>query len=138
MSMSNTGIIVAQKGNSKAAVALSSLIHGLYEMECYAIARFVAKENKPPSMVILAPNIEPDFECLFEVQVPFQEDIRKYRFPQLGVVKTISGKVLEEHRTLPSKELDDAMSDYVDSMDLMTAGRDADGYAFFSIRFIPN
>lgn len=127
MSMNNTGIIVAQKGNQRASVALSSFIHGLYEMECYALARFVPKENKPPVIVILAPNIEPDYECLFEVQVPFQEDVRKYRFPPLGVVKTISGKILEEHRTLPSKELDDAMSEYVDSMDLMTAGKDSDG-----------
>ncbi|KAJ5582505.1 hypothetical protein N7535_001125 [Penicillium sp. DV-2018c] len=118
--MSNTNVIIPQRGNDNAALALSSLIHSLYELESYAVARLVTKENKPPMSVLLAPSIEADYECLIEVQLPFAEDVRSYRFPPLDKIITVSGKVVTEHRNLPSATLKDAMSDYVDSMELIT------------------
>jgi ATP-dependent DNA helicase 2 subunit 2 len=84
----------------------------------------VVKENKPPVMVLLAPSIEPDYECLLEVQLPFAEDVRTYRFPPLDKVITVSGKVVTEHRNLPNKDLLDAMSEYVDSMELVDTDED--------------
>lgn len=77
------------------------------------------KENNPPLMVALAPSIEPEYECLFEVQLPFAEDVRAYRFPPLDKVITVSGKELKEHRNIPSDDLLDAMSKYVDNMELV-------------------
>jgi ATP-dependent DNA helicase 2 subunit 2 len=118
--MSNTNVIIAERANDAASLALSSLIHALYELESYAVARLVTKENKPPMLVLLAPSIEPDYECLIEVQLPFAEDVRSYRFPPLDKIITVSGKVVTEHRNLPSDSLKDAMSDYVDSMELET------------------
>lgn len=117
--MSTTNILIAQRANDTASLALSSFIHALFELECYAVARLVAKENKPPLMVLLAPSIEPDYECLLEVQIPFAEDIRTYRFPPLDKVITVSGKVVTEHRNLPNDDLANAMSKYVDSMELV-------------------
>ena len=73
MNMSNSNVIIAQKTNDKAALALSSLIHALFELDCYAIARLVIKDGKSPLIVLLAPSIEPDYECLLEVQLPFFE-----------------------------------------------------------------
>lgn len=67
--MSTTSVIVGQKGNSKAVVALSSLIHAMYETESYALVRFVKKKNAEPTMMVLAPEIDVDFECLIDVQV---------------------------------------------------------------------
>jgi ATP-dependent DNA helicase 2 subunit 2 len=122
--MSTTNIIIGQRGNDKSSLALSSFIHALFELECYAVARLVVKENKPPVMVLLAPSIEPDYECLLEVQLPFAEDVRTYRFPPLDRVITVSGKVVTEHRNLPNKDLLDAMSEYVDSMDLVVTDED--------------
>ncbi|CAG8339017.1 unnamed protein product [Penicillium salamii] len=116
--MSNTNVIISERGNDKASLALSSFIHALHEVESYAVARLVAKENRPPMIVLLAPSIEPDYECLIEVQLPYAEDVRYYRFPPLDKVVTISGKVLTEHRNLPDDSLKAAMSDYVDSMEL--------------------
>lgn len=116
--MSNTNIIIPQRANDKASLALSSFIHSLFELESYAVARLVTKEAKPPLIVLLAPSIEPDYECLIEVQVPFAEDVRSYRFPPLDKVVTVSGKVVIEHRNLPSESLQDAMNKYVDSMEL--------------------
>lgn len=118
--MSNTNVIIAERANDAASLALSSLIHALYELESYAVARLVTKENKPPMLILLAPSIEPDYECLIEVQLPFAEDVRSYRFPPLDKIITVSGKVVTEHRNLPSDNLKDAMSDYVDSMELET------------------
>ncbi|KAL8722577.1 MAG: hypothetical protein Q9225_000973 [Loekoesia sp. 1 TL-2023] len=127
MSMSGSNIVIAQKTNSKAIMALSSLIHTLFELESYAIARLVPKIDKPPVILLLAPSIDVDYECLLDVQIPFTEDVRSYKFPPLDRVVTISGKVIKEHRNLPSDTLSSAMSDYVDQMDLSTFGRDEDG-----------
>ncbi|OJJ51346.1 hypothetical protein ASPZODRAFT_127412 [Penicilliopsis zonata CBS 506.65] len=119
MHISNVNVIIAQRTNDKAILALSSFIHALFELDCYAVARLVVKENKAPLVVLLAPSIEPDYECLHEVQLPFAEDVRTYRFPPLDKVITVSGKVITEHRNLPNDALLDAMSEYVDSMELV-------------------
>jgi hypothetical protein len=127
--MSNTNVIIPQRANDKASLALSSLIHALFEQETYAVARLVTKEAKPPIVVLLAPSIEQDYECLIEATLPFAEDVRSYQFPPLDKVVTVSGKVITEHRNLPNEELQQAMSDYVDKMEL-----DGEEYAIFSSR----
>jgi len=66
--MSTTCVVVSQKGNRKAAMALSSLIHALYELDNYILARLVTKKDKPPVMMVMAPLIEPEFEALIDVQ----------------------------------------------------------------------
>lgn len=73
-------------------------------------------------MVLLAPNIEPDFECLLEVALPFTEDIRQYKFAPLDRVRTSRGDITEQHRYLPSVKLNEAMDSYMDAMDLDTLG----------------
>ena len=128
MAMSQSSIIVGAKGNTKAIMALSSLIHALDEVESYAVGRLVVKDGKGPLIVVLAPSIDPDFECLIQVELPFAEDVRSYQFPPLDKVITVSGKVLKEHRNLPSDALKEAMSDYVDQMDLSNYDHDDEGY----------
>jgi len=66
--MSTTCVVVPQKGNRKAAMALSSLVRALYELDNYILARLVTKKDKPPVMVVMAPLIEPEFEALIDVQ----------------------------------------------------------------------
>ena len=108
-------------------MALSSFVHTLYELDTCAIARFVPKPRKGPYLMLLSPGIEPDFECLIEVELPFAEDVRQYKFPPLDKIVTISGKTLTEHRNLPSKDLQSAMSNFIDKMDLSEFGVDDDG-----------
>ncbi|RMZ80226.1 hypothetical protein DV738_g2773, partial [Chaetothyriales sp. CBS 135597] len=115
MLMDNSNMLVAQKGNSKAAFALSSLIQALYIQESVAVARFVKKDLAEPQITLLSPLVEPDFECLIENVLPFAEDLRTYRFPPLDKVLTVSGKQLTSHRLLPSSELQSAMDDLVDN-----------------------
>ncbi|KAI5816728.1 putative Ku family DNA helicase [Pyronema omphalodes] len=129
-SLSTTSILLPQKGNEKATVALSSLINALYELDMLAICRFVKRKSDPPFMTLLYPEITPEHECLLEILLPFSEDVRPFQFPPLGTVKTISGKQLTTHRNIPTKELEAAMSDWVDSMDLTKVdanGREKDG-----------
>jgi ATP-dependent DNA helicase 2 subunit 2 len=119
MIVENSNILVPQKGNDKAAFALSSLVHALFELGTVAVARFVKKDGSDPAVTLLSPLVEADFECLVENILPFAEDIRAYRFPPLDKVLTVSGKTLIEHRNLPNDDLLQSMSDFVDEMSLV-------------------
>jgi ATP-dependent DNA helicase 2 subunit 2 len=130
MEMTRTSIIIAARGDRRHTMGLSSLVHALHDMKQYAVARFVAKTNKAPLLLLLAPMIEDDYECLVDSELPFTEDIRNYKFPPLDRVITVSGKQITKHRTLPDDKLKEAVSQYVDSMDLSSAGRDENGYSF--------
>ncbi|KAL2693793.1 hypothetical protein Neosp_000356 [[Neocosmospora] mangrovei] len=120
-------VTVASKFDAKSALALSSLVWALSELESYGIARIVPKDGKDPQLVLVAPGVEPDMECLYDIPLPFAEDIRSYQFPPLDRVITVSGQTITKHRFLPTDELNDAMSDYVDAMDLSTYGIDDEG-----------
>lgn len=126
MSMGEVCVTHARKFDEKSELAMSSLIWGLLELESYAVARLVTKEGKDPILVLLAPHVEPEFECLFDVPLPFAEDVRTYKFPPLDKVITVTGQTLTTHRLLPTDELNEAMGDYVDAMDLDTYGMDAE------------
>ena len=119
----------ARKMDTKSELALSSLIWALLEIESLAVARIVIKEGKDPLLVVMVPAIEPDLECLYDLPLPFAEDVKSYQFPPLDRVVTVSGQTLTKHRFLPTDELNQAMSDYVDVMDLSSYGIDDDGYA---------
>ncbi|KAI1615978.1 ATP-dependent DNA helicase 2 subunit 2 [Exophiala viscosa] len=119
MLLDNTNMIVAQKGNDKAAYALSSLVHALFELGSVAVGRLVKKDMSEPILTTLSPLIEEDIECLIENVLPFAEDVRSYRFPPLDKVLTVSGKELTEHRNLPNAMLLKSMSDFVDGMSLV-------------------
>jgi ATP-dependent DNA helicase 2 subunit 2 len=125
--LSRSNFLIAQKSNQAAQLGLSSLIHALYEAECYAVARLVTKELKPPVIVLLVPRVEAEWEALVDVELPFEEDMRRYKFPPLDRKLTVSGKVITEHKDLPTDDLTTAMSAYVDAMDLSTFDTDEDG-----------
>ncbi|KAF3490890.1 uncharacterized protein GIQ15_00407 [Arthroderma uncinatum] len=133
MNMSTANVIIAQKTNNKAIMALSSIIHALFELESYAVGRLVTKDGKSPVLTLLAPSIEPDFECLLEVQLPFAEDCRSYRFPPLDRVTTVSGKVVKEHRNIPNENLLSAMDKYVESMELVEPGEEGELVESFAL-----
>jgi len=127
LNMGESCVIVARKFSETDELALSALIHTLYETESYAVARFVAKDMSEPQLLLLMPSIEPDFECLYDVPLPFAEDVRLYQFPPLDKVMTVSGGVIKKHRLLPNDELSEAMSEYVDAMDISGYDVDDDG-----------
>lgn len=127
--MGEAGVIVAQKFNEKAELALSSLVNALYELQSYAVARYVNKDNNKPLLHLLIPDpkLESEADCLFDLPLPFAEDIRSYQFPPLDKVITVEGTVLKTHRLVPSPDLTRAMSDLINSMDLSKFGKDDEG-----------
>lgn len=126
--MGETNVTYAKKFDIRSQVGLSSLIQGMHRSRAYAVARLVTKDGKEPLLVLLAPDIE--HSCLYDIPLPFAEDIRGYQFPPLDRVITTSGATLAEHRFLPGKELEEAMSDYVDAMDLAAYAEDEDKFVF--------
>lgn len=130
LNMGETGLIVAGKMNEEAELGLSAFIHALHELESYAVARYVQKDGAQVQILLLKPNpgIEDEFECLYDIPLPFAEDVRSYQFPPLDKVLTVTGNVLKEHRLLPNDDLKEAMSDFVDAMDLSRFDVDEDGY----------
>lgn len=127
MNMGESCITVGARTNEKARLAISCIARTLFETNCYAVARLVLKEGKDPQLVLLAPHIEVDLEALIDLPLPFAEDFRTYQFPPLDKVISVSGGVLTKHRYLPTDPLKQAMSDFVDAMDLSTADTDDDG-----------
>lgn len=127
LQMSETYVIIADPIDGIAKMALSSMIHALWELDSYAIVRFVRNLKSQPTLLLLAPSIEPGFECLIDVELPFAEDIRQYKFPPLDRVVTVAGKSLYKHRNIPEPDLQQAMDEYVDNMDLSTFSHDDDG-----------
>lgn len=127
--MGEAGVIIATKFSEKDELALSSLVNALYELESFAVARYVNKDNSKPFLHLLipSPKLESEADCLYDVPLPFAEDVRSYQFPPLDKVVTIDGNVLRTHRLLPNADLSKAMSDYVDAMDLSKFGKDEDG-----------
>lgn len=129
--LGETSVTVARPYDEESKLALSALIHALYESETCVIARLVSKDNKDPVILLMQPQIDIDFECLYDAPLPFAEDVRSYRFPPLDKVVTITGKVLTEHpRLLPDDRLNQAMSDYVDAMDISKFDHDDEGCVF--------
>lgn len=131
LTLGEASVTVARPYDEGSKLALSALVHALFESEMYAVARLVSKDNRDPVMLLMRPSIDPDFECLYDVPLPFAEDVRSYRFPPLDKVVTIMGKVLTEHpRLLPDAKLNQAMSDYVDAMDISGFDHDDEGCVF--------
>ena len=54
--------------------------------------------------------------------MPYAEDIRAILFPSLTNLFNRHGERLEEHRLLPTPAQNEAMSAFVDAMDLSEAG----------------
>lgn len=115
LSMGTTVLICPQKANDRASLALSSVVHALYETAHLALARYVRKANTPATMVLLGPYLETDAETLIMAQLPFADDVRQFKFAPLDRIRTARGMIRDSHRFLPTKALDSAMAAFVDS-----------------------
>nr|XP_058950192.1 X-ray repair cross-complementing protein 5-like [Pocillopora verrucosa] len=115
----NVIAFVPQPGDQHAAVALSALINGMYELNTVAIVRYCRVKNAPPKLGFLAPHIKQDYECLLFTALPFLEDLRQFAFAPLDANK----------KWEPSGEQQDAVDNLITAMDLTDAQRDEDGQA---------
>ncbi|XP_061060802.1 X-ray repair cross-complementing protein 5 [Eubalaena glacialis] len=75
--------VFAAKDDEAAAVALSSLIHALDELDMVAVVRYAYDRRANPQVGVAFPYIRDAYECLVYVQLPFMEDLRQYMFSSL-------------------------------------------------------
>lgn len=100
-------VITAQEGHEAAAVALSSLIQALEELDMVAITRRIYNKNSNPTMGVLFPDITTNYECLIWIPLPYQEDVRVYTFPPLQhIIEKLNDSEIQ------------IMDDLISSMDL--------------------
>ncbi|XP_052251500.1 X-ray repair cross-complementing protein 5-like isoform X2 [Dreissena polymorpha] len=116
-------VVVAEKGDETAGVALSAIINALYETNMCAVARRVYDARSSPRVGCLIPHIKADYECLYWFELPYMEDVRQFTFGSLPVK--------EENPTnkkfKPSEEQLSAVDSLITNMDLSKAGQDEDG-----------
>ncbi|XP_071549630.1 X-ray repair cross-complementing protein 5 [Panulirus ornatus] len=96
-------IISAREGDEAAAVALSSMIQALEELDMVAVTRRIYNKNSNPVMGALFPDITANYECLIWIPLPFQDDVRMYTFPSFQ-------RIIEKLKDSETKAMDDLIS----------------------------
>nr|XP_045003948.1 X-ray repair cross-complementing protein 5-like [Jaculus jaculus] len=120
--------VFAAKDDEAAAVALSSLIHALEELDMVAIVRYAYDRRSNPQVGVAFPLIKDTYECLVYVQLPFMEDLRQYTFSSL-----------KNKNCAPTEEQLSAMDALIDSMSLVRRDEEEDTIEdLFPTSKIPN
>ncbi|XP_071475745.1 X-ray repair cross-complementing protein 5 isoform X1 [Marmota flaviventris] len=121
--------VFAAKGDKAAAVALSSLVHALDELDMVAVVRYVYDRRANPQVGVAFPYIKDAYECLVYVQLPFMEDLRQYMFSSLKNNKKFT----------PTEAQLSAVDALVDSMSLVKEDKEEDTIEdLFPTTKIPN
>lgn len=121
--------VFAAKDDEAAAVALSSLIHALDELNMVAIVRYAYDRRANPQVGVAFPHIKDAYECLVYVQLPFMEDLRQYMFSSLKNNK----------KCTPTEAQLSAIDDLIESMSLVKKSKEEDAIEdLFPTSKIPN
>ncbi|KAM5228724.1 X-ray repair cross-complementing protein 5 [Ctenodactylus gundi] len=107
--------VFAAHDDEAAAVALSSLIHALDELDMVAIVRYVYDRRANPQVGVAFPFVKDAYECLVYVQLPFMEDLRQYMFSSL-----------KNNKYTPTEAQLSAVDDLIDSMSLIKKDEEED------------
>ncbi|GAA5949862.1 hypothetical protein JCM21900_004229 [Sporobolomyces salmonicolor] len=130
--MGDVFYVYAAAGQTGSEKVFSALTNGMNEKKCCAVVRFVKKgftsfksglvRTPDPQIGILFPAFTDDAEYCYWIRMPFSEDIRPFDFPSLENLFNRKHVHLEKHPHLPTSAMDEAMDNFVDAMDLSTAG----------------
>ncbi|BGP06751.1 ATP-dependent DNA helicase yku80 [Rhodotorula toruloides] len=129
--MGDAFYVYATPGELGSERIFSALCNGMDEKGCAALVRFVKKgfnrngkfRVPDPMLGILFPRIdEQEREYCYWVRFPFAEDIRSLPFPSLERIFNKKHARKMEHKLLPTEEMDEAMEEFVDAMDISQAG----------------
>ena len=132
-----TYMVLAHPKSKRAQLSLSSLVHAASIRGVYALCRFVTRTHSDPKLCLLAPMIENDYDAFYLVHVPFRDDVKRFAFPPLNRITTSTGESLYEHPTIPTKEQQSCMDEFVDLMDLMDMDDHPDGWYAPSLSYHP-
>ncbi|XP_072473708.1 X-ray repair cross-complementing protein 5 isoform X2 [Notamacropus eugenii] len=106
--------VFAAEDDEAAAVALSSLIHALDELDMVAIVRYAYDKRTNPQVGVAFPFIKQAYECLVYIQLPYMEDLRQYLFSSLRNNK----------KCTPTEAQLSAVDALIDSMSLVNRDED--------------
>ncbi|XP_004376438.2 X-ray repair cross-complementing protein 5 isoform X1 [Trichechus manatus latirostris] len=121
--------VFAAKDDEAAAVALSSLIHALDELNMVAIVRYAYDKRANLQVGVAFPHIKDAYECLVYIQLPFMEDLRQYMFSSLKNNKKYT----------PTEVQLNAVDALIDSMSLVKKDEEEDTIEdLFPTTKIPN
>uniref|UniRef100_A0A8C9QNK8 X-ray repair cross-complementing protein 5 n=1 Tax=Spermophilus dauricus TaxID=99837 RepID=A0A8C9QNK8_SPEDA len=121
--------VFAAEDDKAAAVALSSLIHALDELDMVAVVRYVYDRRANPQVGVAFPYTKDAYECLVYVQLPFMEDLRQYMFSSLKNNKKFT----------PTEAQLSAVDALIDSMSLVKEDKEKDTIEdLFPTTKIPN
>ncbi|WAR60655.1 hypothetical protein PtB15_9B594 [Puccinia triticina] len=99
-------------------ITFSAIVRAMHTAKRAAIARYVSRsKTAEPKMVLLIPVVEETIRYFLFIQVPFAEDLREYDFPALASVTIPPGRKIPS-QYVPTAEMQEAMDDLVDKMDL--------------------
>lgn len=116
--MKDVNIVIAQPGNTKAALAVSALARAMKEMNKVAIVRCVWRQGQTHVVIgVLTPNISDrdDVPDSFYLNVlPFAEDVREFQFPSFSNLPS---------SLLPNNEQQEAADNLVKMLDLAPTGK---------------
>eukprot|EP00041_Stephanoeca_diplocostata_P033520 m.1109848 g.1109848 ORF g.1109848 m.1109848 type:complete len:750 (+) comp24355_c0_seq7:88-2337(+) len=105
----------ARTGDDHARTALAALCTAMNDENVHMIARFCARKNAEPKLLVLWAHVKPEYEALLGAQIPFKEDFQNVTLPDSTNGIDISDAQQE------------AMDAYVDQLDLMSAYKDDTG-----------
>ncbi|XP_038600374.1 X-ray repair cross-complementing protein 5 isoform X1 [Tachyglossus aculeatus] len=108
--------VFAAKDDMAAAVALSTVIHALDQLDAVAIVRYAYDRRSNPQVGVAFPFIKEAYECLIYVQLPYMEDLRQYMFSSLKNKKSCA----------PSEAQLSAVDALIDSMSLVHQDEEGD------------
>lgn len=110
--------VFADGTQAKAQLQLASFIQAMTELDVLALVRLVRKDGAEPELGILKPQVDPTTSYFFYSKAPFREDLRRFLFPPLDRVITTEGEEMRKGPTIPDADDLEAMSAFVDSMEL--------------------
>ncbi|EJT98868.1 SPOC domain-like protein [Dacryopinax primogenitus] len=119
--------------SAKAQIQFSAIVQVMAEKGVMMTVRYVWRDGADPKVGVCKAQPLGSVEwggvdCLLFVQMPFADDVRKYKFNSLtDLFDKKTGERIKEHSTLPTQEQQSAMDDFVDAMDLMDATQDEEG-----------
>ena len=119
--LNGADIILPHNDDVHAATSMSAIVRAMQKEQVYAVARYVVKDNKGPSVVCLSPHVETDssgrlLEGLILNTLPFAEDLRPFRFKSLDKVEVTKEQLAAADALIDSMDLSKASTNGTEAL----------------------
>ncbi|KAI9014097.1 SPOC like C-terminal domain-containing protein [Hyaloraphidium curvatum] len=124
--------VQADPGDTWSCLAFSALCGALVETDMLLLVRLVTKDDRAPKIGVLVGRGEIEDlgakQRMMFVQLPYAQDIRHYSFTSLDTIlkepdqRPRKRRHKYDTRQQPTEEVEDAMDQWIEAMDLSSAG----------------